>query len=102
MSLTGWGLTKQQQGIFERSAFFTMDFAVSKTVFKHFDCTIRYEDIFKQVKFKENFTVNGIAAKGMYYTDSNLISFSVKYSFGKIKNTEFNERSIDENTERIR
>lgn len=102
MSLTGWGLTKQQQGIFERSAFFTMDFAVSKTVFKHFDCTIRYEDIFKQVKFKENFTVNGIAAKGMYYTDSNLISFSVKYYFGKIKNAEFKERNIDENSGRIR
>lgn len=102
MSLTGWGFTKQQQGIFERSAFFTMDFAVSKTFFKHFDCTIRYEDIFKQVKFSENFTVNNISAKGMYYTDSNLISFSVKYSFGKIKNTEFKERNIDENSGRIR
>lgn len=102
MSLTGWGFTKQQQGIFERSAFFTMDFAVSKTFFKHFDCTIRYEDIFKQVKFSENFTVNNISAKGMYYTDSNLVSFSVKYSFGKIKNAEFKERNIDENSGRIR
>jgi hypothetical protein len=102
MAVKGWGLTKQQQGIFERSAFFTMDFAVSKTVFKHFDCTISYNDIFKQVKFRENFTINGISAKGMYYTDSNLVSFSVKYVFGKIKNAEFNERNIDENSGRIR
>ena len=100
--LTGWGLTNQQQGIFERSAFFTMDFAVSKTLFKHLDCTISYNDIFKQVKFRENFTINGISAKGMYYTDSNLVSVSVKYSFGKIKNTEFIERNIDENSGRIR
>ena len=102
MAITGWGLTNQQQGIYERSAFFTMAFAVSKTVFKHFDCTISYNDIFKQVKYRENFTINGIAAKGMYYTDSNVVSFSIKYSFGKIKNTEFNERNIDENSGRIR
>nr|WP_314897959.1 outer membrane beta-barrel protein [uncultured Flavobacterium sp.] len=102
VSLTGWGLTRQQQGIFERSALFTMDFAVFKTLFKHFDCTISYNDIFRQMKFHEDFTINNIAAKGIYYTDLNLISFSVKYSFGKIKNTEFKEKNIDENSSRIR
>ncbi|MEZ7497934.1 TonB-dependent receptor [Flavobacterium sp. Arc3] len=102
VSLTGWGLTKQQQGIFERSALFTMDFAISKTLFKHFDCAISYNDIFKQMKFNENFTINTISAKGIYYTDSNLVSVSVKYSFGKIKNPEFKEKNIDENSSRIR
>ena len=102
VSLTGWGLTRQQQGVFERSALFTMDFAVSKTLFKHFDCAISYNDIFRQMKFHENFTINNISAKGIYYTDSNLVSVSVKYSVGKIKNTEFKEKDIDENSSRIR
>jgi hypothetical protein len=102
VSVTGWGLTKQQQGVFERSALFTMDFAISKTLFKHFDCAISYNDIFKQMKFNENFTINTISAKGIYYTDSNLVSVSVKYSFGKIKNPEFKEKNIDENSSRIR
>ena len=101
-ALTGWGLTRQQQGVFERSALFTMDFAVSKTLFKHFDCAINYNDIFRQMKFYENFTINNISAKGIYYADSNLVSFSVKYSFGKIKNPEFKEKNIDENSSRIR
>jgi hypothetical protein len=102
LSLTAWGLTRQQQGVFERSALFTIDFAISKTLFKHLDCTISYNDIFKQMKFHENFTVNNITAKGIYYTDSNLVSLSVKYSFGKIKNIEFKEKNIDENSSRIR
>ncbi|MNX26946.1 hypothetical protein D3C86_570260 [compost metagenome] len=102
ISLTAWGLTKQQQGVFERSALFTVDFAISKTIFKHFDCTISYNDIFRQMKFHENFAINNISAKGIYYTDSNLVSFSMKYSFGKIKETEFKEKNIDENSNRIR
>jgi hypothetical protein len=54
------------------------------------------------MKFHENFAINNISAKGIYYTDSNLVSFSIKYSFGKIKETEFKEKSIDENSSRIR
>ncbi|MFV8328099.1 outer membrane beta-barrel protein [Flavobacterium sp. ZS1P14] len=102
VSLTGWGLTRQQQGIFERSALFTIDFAISNTLFKQFDCTISYNDIFRQMKYHEDFTINNITAKGIYYTDANLVSFSIKYSFGKIKNTEFKEKNIDENSSRIR
>jgi hypothetical protein len=102
VSITGWGLTRQQQGVFERSALFTVDLAISKTLFKQFDCTISYNDIFRQMKFNENFTINNITAKGIYFTDLNLISFSVKYSFGKIKNTEFKEKNRDENLNRIR
>lgn len=101
VSLTGWGLTRQQQGVFERNALFTIDFAISKTLFKQFDCTISCNDIFRQMKYHEDFTINKITAKGIYYTDVNLVSFSVKYSFGKIKNTEFKEKNIDENLSRI-
>jgi hypothetical protein len=102
LSLTGWGLTNGEEGVFERNALFTADLAVSKTFLKHFDCTISYNDIFRQVKYYENFTINKVSAKGVYYTDSNMISFSIKYLFGKIKNQEYKEKSIDENSGRIR
>jgi len=102
LSLTGWGLTNREEGIFERNALFTVDLAVSKTFLKHFDCTVSYNDIFRQVKYYENFTINKVSAKGVYYTDSNMISFSIKYSLGKIKNQEYKEKSIDENSGRIR
>jgi len=102
LAVTGWGLTKQQEGVFNRNDLFTMDLMMSKTFFKHFDCTVSYNDIFRKLNYYENFTMNAIAANGKYFTDSHMISFSGKYAFGKIKNSEFQEKSIDENANRIR
>lgn len=102
LSVTGWGMTNQYEGAFKSKGLFVMDVAVSKTVFKHFDCTISANDIFRKQNFYNTYNMNGIATNGKYFTDSHMISFTVKYSFGKIKNTEFHEKSIDENTNRIR
>lgn len=101
-AVTGWGLTKRDEGIFKRNAVFTLDLSLSKTFYKKWDCTISYNDVFKQMKFNEDFTINGVSAKGIYFTDANLVSFSIKYSFGKFKNSEFKEKTIDENASRIK
>jgi hypothetical protein len=102
LSLTTWGLTHRNEGVFDRNALFTMDLAVSNTFFKNFDCTLSFNDIFRQMKFYENFTINNVTAKGVYFTDAHLISFAVKYAFGKIKNEEFKEKVINENSSRIK
>jgi hypothetical protein len=101
-SLTAWGLTKQKEGVFERTALFIMDFALSKTVFKNWDCTLSCNDIFKKMIYNEKFSINTINSNSTYYTDVNEFSISVKYSFGKIKDSLYKEKSIDENTRRIR
>lgn len=101
ISLTGWGYTKQKLGIFERSGLVTFDAAVTKKFFKAFDCALSWSDIFRKMNYRGDFTINNVAARGIYYTDSSVISLSVKYSFGKIKKSEFKERSIDENSGRI-
>ncbi len=102
LSFTAWGYTPQKLGIFQKSGLVTMDDAVSKTFFEQLDCTISVSDIFRKMNFKDDFTINNVSAKGKYYTDSHAVSFSVKYSFGKIKKSEFVEKSIDENSGRIR
>lgn len=102
LSLTGWGFTQRNEGIFQRNALFTMDLALSKTFFKSLNCTLSFNDIFRQLKFYENFTINNVTAKGVYFTDAHLISFAVKYTFGKIKNEAFKEKIIDENAGRIK
>ncbi|MCG2611721.1 outer membrane beta-barrel family protein [Flavobacterium sp. SM15] len=102
LSVTGWGLSSQYEGVFKSSGLFSMDLAVSKTFFKHFDCTVSANDIFRKVKYSNTYSMNGIHTKGNYYTDSHMISVTVKYSFGKIKDAVFKEKSIDENTNRIR
>ena len=98
-----WGLTIQKEGVFERvQPYFILDLAVSKIFFKNWDCTLSFNDVFKNMVYKENFTINNINSKSNYLSDTNEISLSVKYSFGKIKDSEFKEKNIDENESRIR
>lgn len=102
LSLTSWGITQRTEGVFERNGLITFDMAVSKTLFKKFSCTLSYNDIFRKVSFNENFSSNNITSKGVFYTDLHLVSIAIRYSFGKIKNQEFKEKVIDENSGRIR
>ena len=102
ISLTAWGLTEQKEGVFERNAKFIMDFAVSKTFFKSWDCTLSFNDVFKGMIYEESFTINNVSSQSRYLTDAHEISLAIKYSFGKIKNSEFKEKNIDENSNRIR
>ncbi|OIV40018.1 TonB-dependent receptor domain-containing protein [Flavobacterium johnsoniae] len=100
--LSFWGLTKQKKGVFERSPRFVVDMALSKTFFKKWNCTLSCNNVFKNVTETEEFTINDTSSKARYVVDAHEISISVKYSFGKIKNTEFKEKSVDENSDRIR
>jgi hypothetical protein len=97
-----WGATTQYKGVFERNARFVMDMAVSKTFFKNWNCTLSCNNIFKNVIETEQFTINSINSKARYVVDAHEISLAVKYSFGKIKKTEFKEKNIDENSDRVR
>jgi hypothetical protein len=100
--VTGWGLTKQKEGVFERNAKFIMDLGVSKTFLTNWNCTLSYNDIFSNTIYEERFTINNISSKARYLVDSHEFSIAIKYSFGKIKSTEFKEKNIDDNSNRIR
>jgi len=102
ISLTASGVTKQKEGIFERSPWFIMDLGISKTFFTNWNCTLSYNDIFRGTIYEESFIINNISSKSRFLVDSHEISIAIKYSFGKIKTTEFKEKNIDDNSNRIR
>jgi hypothetical protein len=97
-----WGTTKQNDGIFERKANFVVDMSLAKTFGKNWSCTLNYNDIFKATSYTDSFTVNNIYSKFKYLVNANEISIAVRYSFGKIKDSEFKEKSVNENESRIR
>lgn len=101
-SLNTRGMTKQNEGIFERKAMFIIEIMASKTFFTNWTCTLSYIDIFKNTIFQESFTVNNISSKARYLSDAHEFSIAIKYSFGKIKLSEFKEKIIDDNSNRIR
>ncbi len=103
ISTTVWGLTTQYEGVFERrQPEFIIDLAISKTFFKKWDCTLSFNDVFKNFVYKENFTVNKVSSKSNYLSDTHEISLGIRYSFGKIKDSEFKEKSINDEENRIR
>jgi len=98
--LSLWGTTKRHEGIFTRNAFFIMDIGIAKTFRKTLDCTLSFNDIFRNMNFDENFTVNNISSRGRYYTDTREIALSLKYKFGNFKGRE--GRKINDNEGRIK
>ena len=100
MMLSVWGTTKRNEGIFTRNAFFIMDVGFTKTFFKSLDCTLSFNDVFRNMNFNEDFAINNIASRGRYYTDTHEIALSLKYKFGNFKVKE--ERKVNESEERIR
>lgn len=99
-SVTGWGLTKQQQGIYEKNAFFIMDVGVSKTFFSNLSCTLSCNNLFRNTTYSENFNISRVYSQAKYYTDTYEYSIALKYTFGKMKESNA-EREID-GTSRIK
>lgn len=99
---TAWGITKQQLGIFERTPIFTMNAAFSKTFHKNLICSVSWNDILRKITIRENFVINEVSSKGVYFTDSHSVLLTVKYTFGQIKKSDYKEKSIDDNSGRIK
>lgn len=102
LTLLAWGFTKRKEGIFEKNAFFVADVSLSKTFFKKLNCTLMFSDIFNTMKFQEKFTINDIESKRFIYSDFRAISLSIKYTFGKEKESRYKNEIIDENLYRIK
>lgn len=96
-----WGMTKQNDGVFKQNEKFLLDLSLSKTI-KNWKCTLSCNDIFKTTSYKEEFAVNNVSSKARYLVDSNEVAIAIKYSFGKVKNTEYKEKNVNESENRIR
>lgn len=101
ISVGGWALTKQQQGVFNRGSICMVDAAVSKTFLKVWSCTLIANNIFKNTIYKEQFHIADVASKARYYSDTHEFSIALKYTFGKVKDSGIYEKSVD-GTSRIR
>lgn len=100
--LSFWGATKQKEGVFERNAKLIFDMSLAKSFGKNWNCTLSYNDVFKNTIYSERFTINNISSRARYLVDANEVSITLRYSFGKIKESEFKEKSVNENESRIK
>lgn len=101
VTASGWAVTKSYQGVFERNALFAVDTSITKKM-GNFSCTFRIDDVFASVNAREKFTVNDVAADGLFYDNGRELSLSLRYSFGKLKKSAFRNREVDDNNKRVR
>jgi hypothetical protein len=101
ITASAWAVTKSSQGVFERNALFAVDTSVSKKI-NRFTCSFRIDDVFASINAKEQFTINDVAAAGKFYDNIREFSLSVKYSFGRLKESTFRNRDVDDNGNRVR
>ncbi|MEP3207638.1 MAG: outer membrane beta-barrel family protein [Maribacter sp.] len=101
ISFGGWALTKRVQGIFERNAMVVLNSTITKTFFDKLHCSLRFNDITGAMNFEERYSINGVNAEGVYFADAQELAFSMKYTFGKIKDPNYKNKDVDENLDRI-
>ncbi|MEW2920026.1 TonB-dependent receptor [Muricauda sp. ANG21] len=102
VSVGGYALTPRKEGIIERNGMVVLNASVTTTIFKKFQCALRFNDITKAMNFDEGYSINGVEANGTYYADGREMALSVKYSFGGNSVNKFKNKDVDENLNRIK
>lgn len=100
-SITGWWLTKRYEGVFVRNALSQVDASLTKIFASRLNCTISWNDIFRTLNSKEDFTLNNISSKGIYYENVREFSIAIKYSFGVTRESKYKNKNVDENINRL-
>ncbi|WP_245867863.1 outer membrane beta-barrel family protein [Flavobacterium lindanitolerans] len=101
-SLTGWGLTSRNEGVFQRNSYFQLDLAASKTFIKNLSCTVNYNNVFRNRTFTENFEVSNVRSNAIFFVDNCEFSIAIRYTLGKIKDSIYKEKEVNENSGRIK
>lgn len=99
--INGYWLTKRTEGIYERNAQIIANLGLTKKI-KDFDLTLNYNDLFKQLEFREVLAYGKINSKNVFFVDSPEFSISLKYNFGKISTSNYKENKVNEDENRIK
>ncbi len=93
-------ITDRTEGIFDYNAMFLVNFGLTKSI-SNFDFTLRYNDIFQQNNFVQKLNYDKIITKGSFYGNTPTVSLGIKYNLGKVSNSGYKEKSVNETVNRI-
>jgi hypothetical protein len=102
LALTGWGYTERNTGLNQKNAIFVMNMSASKTFFKKYNFTVGFNDIFRNMNFRDFAVLNGVSSTTNFIVDAREIFFSLKYSFGNIGKMSFKNKKANNDDKRIR
>ncbi|MBP0613865.1 TonB-dependent receptor [Chryseobacterium sp. cx-311] len=98
--LDGTWITKRTHGIYEYNEMVLINLGLTKSV-SNFDFTLRYNDVFNQNTYIQKLSYDKIITKGSFYGNTPTFSVGIKCNFGKISNSEYREKQINQTVDRI-
>jgi len=98
--LDGSYITKRVEGLYENNAMCLVNLGMTSSI-SDFDFTVRYNDVFNQMNYIQKMSYDKIASTGTFFGNTPTISLSAKYNFGKLKKSNYKEKAVNENANRL-
>lgn len=96
----GSWITKRTQGIYQYNEMVILNLGLTKSI-SNFDFTLRYNDVFKESNFIQTLSYGQINTKGTFYGNTPVFSIGIKYNFGKVSDSSYKEKQVNETLDRI-
>ncbi len=100
-NLNGWLLTNRKDGLFNRREVFTLNIAFATKLFSKLDVTLSANDVFNTLEFKESYLLQNLNVSNLFFTDANEFSISLRYVFGRVKDSQYKNKSVDSELNRM-
>ncbi len=98
--LDGSYITKRVEGLYENNAMCLLNLGLTSSV-SDFDFTVRYNDVFNQMNYIQKMSYDKIASTGTFFGNTPTISIGAKYNFGQLKKSNYKEKAVNENANRL-
>lgn len=100
ISINAFAITSRDSGLYNRNGRFVVGVSASKRL-GPLSISLNATDIFRQQNFEEVYTINDISNTNVYFGDIKSLSLSLRYSFGKIFRSNYQNDDVDENLNRM-
>lgn len=101
LNINGWFLTSRKDGVFNRDEVFTLNAVFTTKIFSKLDITLSANDLFNTLEFGENYTLQNLNVNSLFFTDANEYAIALRYVFGAVKNSNYKNKSVDEELNRM-
>ena len=99
--LNGWLLTHRKDGVFNRKEVFTLNAVYTTKLFSKLDVTLSANDLFNTMEFRESYILQNLNVSNLFYTDVHEFSIALRYVFGSVKNSQYKNKAVDEELNRM-
>ncbi|MGS0748312.1 TonB-dependent receptor domain-containing protein [Halpernia sp. GG3] len=96
----GSWITNRTQGIYQYNEMVILNLGLTKSI-SNFDFTLRYNDVFKESNFIQSLSYGQTNTKGTFYGNTPVFSIGIKYNFGKVSDSSYKEKQVNETLDRI-